>query len=139
MERSLPGGGEKPKQAMVVDDEWFQAEVAAALDSLPAEFAERLENIEIGVERWPSPEQRRAARIQPWQTLYGLYQGVPLPARSSGYMLVPPDLITIFSEPLLHDFPDEAGLRTQVRRVVLHEIAHYFGISDARLLELGAY
>ena len=124
---------------MVVDDEWFQSEVVAALDSLPREFAERLENIEIGVASWASPEQRRAARIQPWQTLYGLYQGVPLPARSSGYMLVPPDLITIFSEPLLRDFPDEARLRAQIRHVVLHEIAHYFGISDARLLELGAY
>ncbi len=124
---------------MAIDEEWFQVEVAAALDGLPAEFAQRLENIEIAVERYPSPEQRRAAGVQAWQTLYGLYQGVPLPARSSGYMLVPPDLITIFSEPLLRDFPDEQRLRAQVRHTVLHEIAHYFGISDARLHELDAY
>ena len=124
---------------MATDETQFEEYVAAALDSLPPEFAERLANIEIVVEPRPRPEHRRAVGLKPWQTLYGLYQGVPLTARSAGYSLVAPDVITIFSEPLLRDFPSEEGLRKQIRRTVLHEIAHYFGISDERLHELGAY
>ena len=124
---------------MATDETRFEEYVVAALDSLPAEFAERLANIEILVEPRPRREHRRAAGIKPWQTLYGLYQGVPLTERSRGYSLVPPDVITIFSEPLLRDFPSEEQLRRQIRRVVLHEIAHHFGISDDRLRELDAY
>ena len=124
---------------MAIDDAWFEEQVVAALDALPPEFAERLANIEIAVEPRPSPEQRRAAGIKPWQTLYGLYQGIPLTIRSSGYNLVPPDVITIFSEPMVRDFPSEERLRAQIRRTVLHELAHYFGIDDDRLRELDAY
>ena len=118
---------------------WFEEQVIAALDELPEEFRSRLANIEIAVQPRPTPEQRRSVGIQPWQTLYGLYQGIPLPARSSGYNLVAPDLITIFTEPLLRDFRSEERLRAQIRHTVRHEIAHYFGISDDRLRELDAY
>ena len=124
---------------MAIDESRFEELVVAALESLPAEFAERLANVEVLVEPRPRPEHRRAAGIKPWQTLYGLYQGVPLTARSSSYGLVAPDVITIFSESLLRDFPSEERLRAQIRRTVLHEIAHHFGIDDARLHELGAY
>jgi predicted Zn-dependent protease with MMP-like domain len=70
--------------------------------------------------------------------LYGLYQGVPLTQRTGGGPLLP-DLITIFQEPLERDFPGRAALNDQIRRTLLHEIAHFFGISDARLHELDAY
>lgn len=121
------------------DEAWFEAEVLAALEALPDQFAAALANIEIAVARRPSSEQRRAARIHPWQTLYGLYEGIPLPARSSAYNLVQPDRITIFTEPLERDFPDEERLRAQIHHTVQHEIAHFFGIDDDRLRELGAY
>src|SRR5687767_13070836 len=124
---------------MALDDTQFEAHVLAALDSLPPEFAEHLSNLEVMVEPRPRPEHRRAARIKPWQTLYGLYQGIPLTRRQSSYGLVAPDVITIFSEPLLRDFRAEEQLRAQIRRTVLHEIAHHFGISDERLHELDAY
>lgn len=121
-----------------MDSETFAAIVAEALDDLPPEFARLLQNVEVQVALRPDKEQRRAAGIKPWQTLYGLYEGVPLPERSSGEPLLP-DLITIFQEPLTRDFQGRDALRAQVRRTVLHEIAHFFGISDERLRELDAY
>ena len=117
----------------------FEQVVVEALDALPAEFAEVFENVEVIVEARARPEHRRAVGLRPWQTLYGLYQGVPLTERSHGYSLVAPDTITIFREPLIRDFPNTTQLRAQIRRTVLHEIAHFFGISDDRLHELDAY
>src|SRR5918998_875956 len=124
---------------MELDDHWFEEQVMETLDSLPPEFAEQLDNLEVVVEPRPRPEHRRAVGIRPWQTLYGLYQGIPLPKRTSGYNLVQPDVITIFSEPLVRDFRTEEGLSAQIRRTVLHELAHFFGIDDDRLREIDAY
>jgi predicted Zn-dependent protease with MMP-like domain len=121
-----------------MDEATFEAMVVEALDSLPDEFARYLENVVVLVEPRPTREHRRMVGIKPWQTLYGLYQGVPLTERTST-MLVMPDTITIFREPLIRDFPSREALRVQVRRTVLHEIAHVFGISDDKLRELDAY
>jgi predicted Zn-dependent protease with MMP-like domain len=121
-----------------MDADTFESIVVEALDTLPPEFARYLENVEIQIEPRPTREHRRAVGLKPWQTLYGLYQGVPLTERSSGALLMP-DLITLFQEPLERDFPGRDRLRAQVRRTLLHEIAHFFGISDARLRELDAY
>lgn len=121
-----------------MDDEAFEAVVVEALNELPAEFAQYLENVEVLVEERPLREHRRAVGIKPWQTLYGLYQGVPLTQRHHGMLMVP-DTITIFREPLMRDYPGRTALRAQIRRTVLHEIAHVFGISDDRLRELNAY
>ncbi len=122
-----------------MDEAEFNEVVAEVLDTLPPEFAEKLNNIEVLVEAMPHAGHRRAVRLKPWQTLYGLYQGVPLTARTHNYGLIAPDTIIIFREPLLRDFPQPDQLRMQIRRTVLHEIAHFFGISDERLHELGAY
>lgn len=116
----------------------FEQLVVEVLDSLPAEFARYLENVEVIVERRPTREHRRMLGLKPWQTAYGCYEGVPLTERSV-YGLHPPDTITIFQEPLERDFPGRARLQEEVRRTVLHEIAHVFGISDERLRDLGAY
>jgi predicted Zn-dependent protease with MMP-like domain len=77
--------------------------------------------------------------LRPGQTLFGLYEGVPQTQRTSHYGLVLPDKITIFQGPIerLHRSPE--AIREQVRRTVIHELAHHFGISDERLRELGAY
>ena len=121
-----------------MDAETFESIVLEALNMLPQEFARYLENVEIQIEDRPTTEHRRAVGLKPWQTLYGLYEGVPLTVRSSSALLMP-DLITLFQEPLERDFPSLDQLRVQVRRTLLHEIAHFFGISDARLRELDAY
>ncbi|NTU84188.1 MAG: metallopeptidase family protein [Chloroflexales bacterium] len=120
-----------------MDSEEFEQLVVEALESLPEPFAAYLDNVEVIVSRRPSREQRRALGLKPWQTAYGMYEGVPYPERTSG-MLVLPDTIVIFQEPLARDFPSAGELRDQVRRTVLHEIAHLFGISDERLRQLGA-
>mgnify|MGYP000858270843 CR=1 FL=1 len=92
-----------------MDTTSFEALVLEALDTLPPEFARYLENVEIQVAQQPSPAQRRAVRLAPSQTLYGLYEGVPLTERSSGALIMP-DLITIFQEPLERDFPSRDAL-----------------------------
>ncbi len=121
-----------------MDTAEFEQLVVDVLDSLPPEFARYLENVEVIVERRPTREHRRMLGLKSWQTAYGCYQGVPFTERST-YQVYLPDTITIFQEPLERDFPVRATLRDQVRRTVLHEIAHIFGISDERLRDLGAY
>lgn len=90
------------------------------------------------VEGKPGKELLLAEGLDPrHDTLYGLYQGVPLPDRSAFYPPILPDKITIFSEPLLRDFTDPEELREQIRLTVLHEIAHYFGMDEDDIDKLG--
>jgi predicted Zn-dependent protease with MMP-like domain len=121
-----------------VDKDDLRKEVASVLDKLPRQFRKRLHNVEVVIEERPGEELFLEAGLDPEQdTLYGLYQGIPLPDRSSLYPPILPDKITIFSEPLLRDFPDPAELREQIRTTVLHEIAHYFGFDDDEIDKLG--
>lgn len=124
-----------------VTRERFEELVQEALDSIPDELWDTIDNLAVIVEEWPTRIQLGSARVQPGHTLLGLYEGVPLTGRSHYYGLVPPDKITIFRGPILRACPpgDEEAIRAQVRRTVLHEVAHHFGISDARLREIGAY
>jgi len=98
--------------------------VTTAVSSLPREFRDKLENIDVVVEDWPSQYQLAEVGLRQGEALFGLYQGVPLTMRSKRYGLVPPDKITIFQKPI------------EARCVVLHEITHHFGIGDARLRQL---
>ena len=108
----------------------FEELVRDALDALPDDLRTRLSNVAVVVEDEP-----------PFgQPLLGLYQGVPLTRRSSFYGGVLPDKITIFRGPLERLYGgDAARLEREVKRVVLHEVAHHFGISDERLVELDRY
>jgi predicted Zn-dependent protease with MMP-like domain len=115
---------------MLDPEEAFQDYVDAALESLPPELSAQISNVQVVVEEEPAPGQR----------LLGLYQGVPLTRRGSGYAGALPDKITIFRGPLVRLYGHDAELlRTEVKRVVLHEIAHHFGISDERLIEIDRY
>ena len=108
----------------------FEACVAETLDSLPEELRGFMSNVELVVEDEPPPGMQ----------LLGLYHGIPLTRRGRGYAGVAPDKITIYRGPLERLYGrDPERLRQEIRRVVLHEIAHHFGISDARLLELDRY
>ena len=116
----------------------IRKEVARVIDKLPKEFREQLRNVEIVVETRPSKELLRAEGLDPREeTLYGIYQGVPLPDRSALNPPLLPDKITIFAEPLLEDFPDPDELREEIRLTVLHEIAHYFGMEEEEIEDLG--
>jgi predicted Zn-dependent protease with MMP-like domain len=112
------------------DDDSFQQAAEAALETLPDDLRNAMSNVAIVVEDEPPDGQ----------PLLGLYEGIPLTARSSSYAGTPPDRISIYRGPLErlygHD-PEE--LQRMIRRVVLHEIAHHFGISDERLVELDRY
>jgi predicted Zn-dependent protease with MMP-like domain len=120
--------------AVDVSRDRFEELVADALDAIPAELADRMDNVVVVVEEWPTPGQQAGHR----GTLLGLYEGVALtrrPFRPGSWMK--PDRITIFRGPHLRRAVDEQALADRVRVTVLHEVAHHFGISDARLTELG--
>jgi predicted Zn-dependent protease with MMP-like domain len=93
--------------------------------------------VDIVIERRPTARERRSAGIGPGHTLLGLYHGVPLPHRGESYNLVPPDKISIYQEPIEEMCETDDEVREQVRKTVLHELGHYFGIDDDRLHELG--
>ena len=108
------------------------------LDELPEEFREQLNNLEIVVQRRPSKHQLREMDLDSEEEIiYGLYEGIPLPDRSAFDPPLLPDKITLFSEPLLTDFPDPDELREQIRLTVIHEIGHYFGMDDDEIEKLG--
>ncbi len=111
----------------------FEELVERALDGLPPEFSDLLDNVVVMVEDWPN---RSTLEAYGEDTLYGLYEGVPLTERGSSYYGVMPDTITIFRGPLERDFGRDA-LEDQVRVTVVHEIAHHFGFDEERLEELG--
>jgi predicted Zn-dependent protease with MMP-like domain len=117
------------------DNQDFYELVEKALEELPPELAELLDNVAIVVDDWPEYSTPLAPE-QSDDVLYGLYEGVPLTERAAGYYGFLPDKITIFRGPLERDFPREE-LEEQVRITVVHEIAHHFGFDEDRLEELG--
>jgi predicted Zn-dependent protease with MMP-like domain len=105
----------------------FQDLVAEALDGLPTWVLARLDNVEVLVEEDPPPDQ---------PNLLGLYEGIPLTSRNSGYFGVLPDRITLYRSTIEAAARDEEALKQLIGDTVVHEVAHFFGISDERLREL---
>ena len=103
-----------------------------ALDELPEQYAAQLDNVQFVLRRAPSPRDRRRLGLGN-SLLYGLYEGVPLTHRGSGYDRVLPDRITLYWGTLLRSFPEEAELADEVRKTLYHEIAHYFGMDEGDL------
>ncbi len=114
----------------------FEELVAEAVSRLPADFSDRMENIDVVVEEWPSRRQLESVKLKRGHTLLGLYQGIPLTRRGRGYGLVAPDKITIFQRPIEAERRNEDEIRDTIQRVVRHEIAHHFGTGEARLAQL---
>lgn len=118
-----------------MNDNEFNKVIEEALDGLPDEFRSSLKNIEIVVEERPSSEIAR------WRgkncLLLGLYQGVPLNKRGHYYAGVLPDKISIYKEAILKISSDHNDAVENIKKTLLHELGHYFGISDRRLRELG--
>jgi predicted Zn-dependent protease with MMP-like domain len=122
-----------------VAPDMFESLVADALDDLPERFRDALDNIEVLVEDFPDPYTLHLARIRSPYGLLGFYHGVPLTERTTHYGMISPDRISIYRKPIEAQSNSMEELREMVVRVVRHEIAHYFGISDDRLREIGAY
>ena len=119
-----------------MDKQKFEWLVAKAVDSLPDEFSAKLENIDVVVQDQPTPSQLSEVRLKRGETLLGLYQGVPLTKRSRHYGMVAPDKITIFQKPIETRCNNDTEVKAEIMRIVQHEIAHHFGISDTRLRQL---
>jgi len=109
-----------------VEPSRFEDMVVMAVDGLPPELGQMMRNVAVTVEHGPGPPG-----------LLGLYEGIPLTSRTSQYAGVLPDRITIYRQAICAICRSEEEVADQVRRTVIHEIAHHFGIDDARLRELG--
>jgi predicted Zn-dependent protease with MMP-like domain len=116
--------------------ESFETLVERVLDGLPAPLSRLLDNVAVVIEDEPSPEQLRQSRLGPDETLYGLYEGTP--AVEYGADWVPfPNKISLFRLPLEQDFADPDELADEVRRTVIHELAHHAGIDEEALETYG--
>ena len=115
----------------------FEEVVAEALDELPAEIAEAMSNVSVFVEPWPSRGTLEKMGLGSRFELLGLYEGVPLNRRNTSYSAVLPDRITIFQGPIEAMGGRRAELKDEIKSVVVHEIAHHFGIGEKRIRELG--
>jgi predicted Zn-dependent protease with MMP-like domain len=114
--------------------ERFEELVLAAVEALPEEFRELLENVDIVVEELPSAEQRRKAGRR--HSLLGLYEGVPRTGRGAHYQLVVPDKITLFQQNIEDSCATPEDIPGEIEKVVRHEIAHHFGMTDEELARI---
>ncbi|HEX5447886.1 MAG TPA: metallopeptidase family protein [Candidatus Saccharimonadales bacterium] len=120
---------------MELSDKEFEKYLAEAIDAVPKPYGERLQNVAFILEDEPSPDQRVKLNLFPGETLFGLYEGVPLPMRQGTTKLLP-DKITIFKTPLLAASHSQAELRSNIGHTVWHEVAHYFGLDHDRIHQL---
>ena len=114
----------------------FERLVAEALASIPRRFRKAMQNIAIVVEDEPSPDLLDEMEIEPPDTLLGLYQGTPLTERGSGYGNTLPDRVLIFQGPHEREAEDEDDLVVAIGETLIHEIGHYFGLSEEEIEEI---
>ena len=122
---------------MRISQRKFEALVERALGTIPAEIRRRMDNVEIVVDAWPDEAHYATVGLEPGETLFGLYEGVPLIERGIVADPLLPDKITIFQGPLEEACDTDDEMAEESRKTVVHEVAHHFGIDDARLAELG--
>lgn len=117
-----------------MDRRRFAALVEEALEEIPAPFRERLENVEVVIDDEPAASLLREMGMDPRrETLFGLYEGVPLPEREMSYGMTLPDRITIFYGPLVRTFRTPGAIRREIRKTLIHEIGHFFGLKDEQI------
>ena len=116
-----------------MDRQRFEKLVLEAVEALPQRFLDRLANIDIEVRDWPGPAELRSAGVPVGRTLLGLYVGIPHTRRSRGYHLALPDRIFIYQRPIERLCRSDNEVRDSIGRVIKHEIAHHFGLTDADL------
>lgn len=117
-------------------DEQFDALITRAMDELPQEYIKGLNNVAIVMADEPTEEQKQKMKLRENTVLLGLYEGIPLTQRGSGYTFVLPDKITLFKHSILRVVRSEEELFEQTKRTLWHEIAHYYGLTHARMEQL---
>src|SRR5476651_1423400 len=115
-----------------LSDEQFQQLINQALTELPGDHAKNIKNVAILYEAEPTPQQRLIAKLNPYQTLLGLYEGVPLSQRQGTTRLLP-DKITLFKGPLTRRASTPAELKESIKHTLWHEIAHYYGLNHDQI------
>lgn len=123
---------------MNITDQEFDRLISRAMDELPQQYIQGLENVAIIYADEPTDEQKIKMKLDGRHILLGLYEGIPLTQRGAGYTFVLPDKITLFKNSILAVVRDEAALFEQIKRTLWHEIAHYYGLNHARIDELQA-
>jgi len=114
----------------------FEKLVEQGIEQIPLEFRQKLDNVAIFVSPYPSMEQQRKINLRAGWTLFGLYEGVPLTKRGSGYAMAMPDRITVFQGPIQNATQgDPERMREIVKNTVWHEIAHHFGMNEDEVRE----
>ncbi len=119
-----------------VSNDEFEAMIAEAIDALPERFLDHAKNVAIVWADEPSQEQRVKMKLRPYESLYGLYEGIPLINRGDNYNLVLPDKITIFKHPIVRHAANHEAIKQQVLHTLWHEIAHHYGLDHDRIHEL---
>jgi predicted Zn-dependent protease with MMP-like domain len=121
-----------------ISDDEFATLIGKALDELPEKYVSRLlQHVVVTWEDEPSAEQRQKLHLRQDQSLFGLYEGLPLTQRYVGGDKIIPDKITIFKQPMLQHCHDLPALHEQIKKTVWHEMAHYFGLDHPRIHQLG--
>ena len=126
-----------PRSTVRISRSEFEELVEEALAGIPEDFREKLENVDVFVEDRPSPAERRELGLRPGQAVFGVYRGTPLRYNAYGGHLELPNSITIYRDPIQRTCRSRQEIIHEIRRTVLHEVGHHFGISEARLRELG--
>jgi predicted Zn-dependent protease with MMP-like domain len=116
--------------------ERFEGLVREAVSLIPRRFRDEMKNLALVVEAEPSPELLAEMEIEPPDSLYGLYQGTPLTERSWDFGNNLPDRITIYQRPIEEDCKDEDDIRMVIGETLIHEVGHYFGLSEEEIEEI---
>jgi len=123
-------------KGVYMERERFERLVAEAIEGLPPDFLERLENIAVVVQDWPTREQLASVGLRSRGELLGLYEGIPLTQQGKKHAMAAPDKITIFQKPIEMTYRSDRGIVHGIAETVRHEIGHHFGISDERLSQI---
>lgn len=114
-----------------ISDEQFDQLITRAMDELPQKYIKGLDNVAIVMADEPTEEQTIKMKLDHQHLLLGLYEGIPLTQRGTGYTFVLPDKITLFKNSLLRISHDEESFFEQIKRTIWHEIAHYYGLNHS--------
>ena len=121
---------------VAISREHFTRLVEEALRDIPRRFRAEMKNVAVIVEDEPPPDVLEELEVEPGDTLFGLYQGTPLPERSWSHGNSLPDRISIYRGPILEACEDDEEIRDCIAETVIHEFGHYFGMSEEQIEEI---